>query len=98
MRICKPGGYVVVAVPHEVYYEKNKWPSPFNDDHKASFRLEQTTVLPKSIWVQEFLQKFPNIEVVSIGLVLLNFDYAQFWSDQTRGAAVCHIEFVLRKK
>lgn len=97
IRICKPNGYVVFAVPHEVYYEKNHWPSPFNHDHKFSFRLEQRTFMPKSIWMQEFLSKFTNIKIVNCSLLLMGFDATRFWDDQTLGDAVCQIEVILKK-
>lgn len=96
IRICKSGGYVIAAVPHEIYYEKMIWPSRYNHDHKYSFRLERTTVMPKSIYVPEFLSTF-NAKVVSCELYLLNFDFTKFWEDQTLQDAVCQIEFILQK-
>lgn len=97
IRICKLNGFVVFAVPHEVYYEKNQWPSPFNNDHKFSFRLEPYTVMPKSIWMQELLSEFTNIKVINCSLLLINFDAARFWNDQTLGETVCQIEVILKK-
>jgi len=96
LRICKPGGYLIVAVPHEVYYEKNIWPSFFNQDHKFSFRLEKHSMLPNSIWVQQFLSQFP-VNVIACSLLLFNFDFTLFWEDQTTGNAVCQIEIVVQK-
>jgi len=98
IRICKPGGYIVVAVPHEVYYEKLLWPSYYNPDHKYSFRMEKTTNMPKSIFLKEFFPKFDNVNLVLCELYLVNFDFAKFWQDQTLGNAICQIEFVLQKK
>jgi len=37
--LVKPGGVLVVVVPHEDLYEQGAWPSFFNSDHKATFRL-----------------------------------------------------------
>lgn len=37
--LVKPGGYLVTVVPHEDLYEQGFWPSLFNSDHKATFRL-----------------------------------------------------------
>jgi SAM-dependent methyltransferase len=37
--LVKPGGYLVVVVPHEDLYEQGIWPSIFNRDHKVTFRL-----------------------------------------------------------
>jgi SAM-dependent methyltransferase len=37
-RVLKPGGYLVVAVPHQHLYEKRKrLPSRWNDDHKRFY-------------------------------------------------------------
>ena len=96
--ICKPEGYIVVAVPHEVYYEKGVWPSLYGFQHKWSFRLEDKTSMPKSINVKELLSKLSNrVAVVGTELFLLNFDFARFWEDQTLREAVCQIEFILKK-
>jgi predicted SAM-dependent methyltransferase len=97
LRICKPGGHVIVAVPHEVYYEKLQWPSRYNHDHKWSFRMEMISPLPNSIWVQQFLSEFAEAEILLCELFLIDFDFSQFWIDQTRQDAVCQIEFVLKK-
>lgn len=99
LRICRPGGHVIVAVPHEVYYEKNLWPSYYNRDHKWSFRTEKTTCMPKSIWVEPWLEKFSDrAEVKFLRLFLENFDFTRFWADQTLEQAICQVEFVLQKK
>jgi hypothetical protein len=37
--LVKPGGYLIVVVPHEDLYEQGIWPSRFNSDHKATFQL-----------------------------------------------------------
>lgn len=39
-RILKSGGYLFVVVPDWTLYEKETWPSQFNDDHKASFSID----------------------------------------------------------
>lgn len=38
-RICKPGGYIFVAVPDEDLYEQGVWPSRFNGDHKTTWTV-----------------------------------------------------------
>lgn len=97
IRICKPRGYIIVAIPHEVYYEKMIWPSKHNPNHTWSFRLEEETNMPKSIWVQNFLSNFQNTAIIRCDLYLEKFDFTNFWKDQTRGDAICQIEFVLKK-
>lgn len=37
--LIKPGGYLIIVVPHEELYEQGAWPSLFNPDHKALFNL-----------------------------------------------------------
>ena len=38
--LIKPGGFLVLVVPDEDLYEQGYWPSRFNPDHKATFRLD----------------------------------------------------------
>ena len=97
IRITKNGGYLVIAVPHEFYYEKNVWPSLYNSDHKWSFRLEEKTVMPKSRNVYDLLKLYRNIEAISVEL-LLRMDLTYPMVDQTLGAGICQIECVLKKK
>lgn len=97
IRICKINGYIIVAVPHEVYYEKLIWPSRYNPEHTHSFRTEQHTSMPKSIFVKEWLKKFTNTKCISCELILENFNFENFWSDQTLSGATVQIEFVLKK-
>lgn len=37
--LVRPGGHLLLIVPDEDLYEQGFWPSVFNDDHKATFRL-----------------------------------------------------------
>ena len=37
----RPGGFLVLVVPDEDLYEQGMWPSAFNEDHKATFRLDR---------------------------------------------------------
>src|ERR1700745_3871055 len=39
LRILKPEGILYLVVPDYELYEKGRWPSRFNPDHKASFSL-----------------------------------------------------------
>jgi len=40
-KLVKKDGYMIITVPHEDLYEQKIWPSIFNNDHKATFRLDQ---------------------------------------------------------
>ena len=64
--LLKPGGYLVVVVPHEDLYEQGIWPSIFNRDHKTTFRLDAaqswSTV---SHDIRMLVEALPGSEVVS---------------------------------
>lgn len=97
LRITKSGGYVIFAVPHEIFYEKCNWPSRFNPDHKTSWALEFKSNMPKSVFVPDFLKSF-DADVILCETNLINFDFNRFGEDQTRGKAICQIDVVLRKR
>ena len=40
-QLVKPGGAMVIVVPDEDLYEQVAWPSLFNRDHSATFRLNK---------------------------------------------------------
>ena len=40
-QLVKPGGAMVIVVPDEDLYEQGAWPSLFNRDHSATFRLNK---------------------------------------------------------
>ena len=98
IRICNRGGYLIVAVPHEIFYEKCKWPSMFNEDHKTSWTYEFKSNLINSIHTIDFLQNFNKlVDIISIQTILVNFDFNKFQEDQTQRDAIVQIEFVTRK-
>jgi SAM-dependent methyltransferase len=39
--LVRPGGHLIIVVPEEDLYEQGGWPSLFNTDHKATFRLNR---------------------------------------------------------
>ena len=41
--LVRPGGHMIIVVPEENLYEQGAWPSLFNKDHKATFRLNRPT-------------------------------------------------------
>jgi len=99
LRICKPGGYQIHAVPHEIFYEKFHWPSLYNSDHKTSWTLEWRSNLPKTVHVPDFLNKFNDqFRVISAETILENYNFGRFTEDQTLGNTICHIEFIGQKK
>jgi SAM-dependent methyltransferase len=65
-RLVKPGGYLVLVVPHEDLYEQGFWPSIFNPDHKATFRLDgDSSWSPVSFNVRELVRNLPGAILIS---------------------------------
>jgi SAM-dependent methyltransferase len=64
-RLVKPGGYLVLVVPHEDLYEQGFWPSIFNPDHKATFRLDGgASWSPVSHDVRELVASLPGAAIL----------------------------------
>lgn len=95
VRVVRPGGYLVVTVPDEEMYERLRWPSVFNPDHRVSFTTGLKR-LPKSINILELLFSIKDIQVISILRIEDNFN-PSIPGDQTLGKAECCIEFILRR-
>jgi hypothetical protein len=43
--LVRPGGYLVVVVPHEDLYEQGMWPSAFNSDHKGHVSARHSSLV-----------------------------------------------------
>jgi SAM-dependent methyltransferase len=100
IRICKPGGYIVVTVPEEDLYEQGHWPSWYNSDHKTTWTIaKESSWSPISQSVVPFLYGFlSEIEIVKIQLIDHNYHYDLIDVDQTRGEAESAVEFIVRKR
>ncbi len=101
LRILKPGGHMIVAVPDEDMYEQGVWPSNFNKDHKHTFTVFKTrSWSPASINLVELLGALGETADVRKLEVLdqsFRFDAPRF--DQTlTPVGECGIEFVVRKR
>lgn len=74
--LVKKGGYMVITVPHEDLYEQKIWPSIFNNDHKATFRLNQ-----KESWsdvsydLHELCHSLPDANIVDEVIQDNHYDY-----------------------
>jgi SAM-dependent methyltransferase len=61
------GGHMVLVVPEEDLYEQGYWPSLFNEDHKATFRLDRAgSWSPVSYELRALVSKLPDCEIVDI--------------------------------
>lgn len=103
IRVVKPGGHLVVAVPDEDLYEQGRWPSAFNPDHKLTFTLgKAASWSPVSVNVLGLVQAVAALAApLSIGLMdhCYRYEIQGRGFDQTRTPmAEAAIEFVLRKR
>jgi tetratricopeptide (TPR) repeat protein len=101
IRICRPGGHIVVTIPDEDLYEQGIWPSAFNADHKWTFTIAKTASWsPRSVSLFDLLGRFlDEIEVLKIELLDSGYRYQQPRHDQSLGMlSESAIEFILRKK
>lgn len=101
IRICKPGGHIVITIPDEDLYEQGSWPSQFNPEHLTSW-----TILKNESWSEgsinliEFLYQYKeSIEVIKVELIDHTYIYDVKRFDQTyHGISESAIEFVVRKR
>lgn len=103
-RVLKEGGYMLIYVPSWLAYERRRWPSRYNDDHKASFDL----IDPPSRPTHPFYgMKEMRVMGLHCGLTLEDcrmelddYDMTKIWDlslDQTRGAAQAQVTFIFQK-
>lgn len=98
IRVCKPGGYLIITVPEELMYEKESWPSRFNQDHKWSFTLKADSRMPNSVNVLDMARNLAGVTVEKIQLVDEFYRTDRHEEDQTRQTnAECCIEIILKK-
>lgn len=100
IRICKPGGHLILVVPDEDLYEQGYWPSQFNSDHKFTFTINKfKSWSPVSINVFNLLENFSNAIIVKkIELLDATFRQTQEKWDQTSYSfADSAIEIILQK-
>lgn len=66
-RVVKPGGYLIIYIPHRDLYEKKKeLPSRFNEDHKHYF-LPTDSEAPNTIGIKNLIEKdLFNFEIIYI--------------------------------
>lgn len=74
--LVKPGGVLVLVVPHEDLYEQGVWPSLFNSDHKASFRLDSpASWSPVSHELRALLSALPDAAIEEIAVQDHGYDH-----------------------
>lgn len=102
-RVLKSGGYAYILVPDYLFYEKGRWPSVFNTDHKQSFSLNVTREMVKrqNHWnigadLRPVMQKV-GLQFVSTELELDGYDWNNGHVDQTMKGAVSQLCLIARK-
>lgn len=74
--LVRPGGYLVLVVPHEDLYEQGLWPSRFNSDHKATFRVGgQSKFSPVSHDIEALVISLPDAELLAIDVHDVGYDH-----------------------
>jgi SAM-dependent methyltransferase len=65
--LVAPGGHLIVVVPDEDLYEQGYWPSLFNPEHTATFRVGAgPTWSPRSFQLEALARALPGGQVVAI--------------------------------
>jgi len=82
--LVKPGGYLVLVVPDEDLYEQGGWPSLFNADHKATFRIGEDTWSPVSHDIIALVRSLDRAEIISCVRQDNGYDYTQIKSSISR--------------
>ena len=73
--LVKPGGHMIIVVPDEDLDEQGTWPSLFNADHKATFRLDkQQSWSPVSYDLGALVFALPDAEIVDATLQDSGYD------------------------
>lgn len=76
-QLVKPGGFLITVVPHEDLYEQGQWPSRYNSDHRATFRLNSdTTWSPCSYDLLKLSESLPGAQIISAEIHDNNYNYA----------------------
>ena len=73
--LVRPGGYLIIVVPDEDLYEQGIWPSAFNSDHKATFRLDRpSSWSPVSHDLRALVAALPSSEVIECSIQDQGYD------------------------
>lgn len=101
LRVTKPDGYVIFALPEEDLYEQGVFPSSFNGDHKNTFTVQKSkSWSPRSINVLELMGALgPAAAVEKIELLDSTYRYGLPRFDQTlTPVGESGIEVIIRKR
>jgi len=95
-RLVKPGGYLILVVPDENLYEQGTWPSMFNLDHKATFRIGgESSWSPVSYDIRSLVLSLPAAELLDCEIQDLGYDHRR---RRTHIGALGRVAFGLRRR
>ena len=76
-QLVKPGGVMIIVVPDEDLYEQGVWPSLFNQEHAATFRINKPeSWSPVSYDLGELCATLPGVQLVSLEQQDQGYDYS----------------------
>lgn len=74
--LVKPGGFMITVVPDEDLYEQGSWPSLFNSDHKATFRLgKPDSWSPVSYDLRRLAENLPDCAIIDARIQDAGYDH-----------------------
>ncbi|MEL6947768.1 MAG: class I SAM-dependent methyltransferase [Pseudomonadota bacterium] len=101
VRVTKPGGYIIFALPEEDLYEQGIFPSTFNRDHKNTFTMSKASSWSeRSVNVLDLVAAAgPDAAVEKIELLDETYRYDLPRYDQTMTPiGESAIEVIIRKR
>jgi len=104
VRVVKDGGWIYITIPDYTLYEKERWPSRFNSDHKCSFSISKTrdeVGRDSHFNIKNDLDPIMvelGCRLVRVELEDVNYNYGLPETDQTIGKALAQICCIWFKK
>ncbi len=85
-QLVKCNGYMIIIVPDEDLYEQKYWPSIFNTDHKATFRIAKNdTWSSVSYDLHQLCKTLPYVKIIDIQKHDAKYDYNLQYKKFTKG-------------
>ncbi|MDO8493153.1 MAG: class I SAM-dependent methyltransferase [bacterium] len=102
-RILRPDGFLYIVIPDYILYEKMRWPSLFNPDHKQSFSpiiTRDMTGRENHHHLEQDLAPILNslaFRIIERRVEDYGFDYNKGVEDQTLGEATAQLCLIAQK-